>query len=118
MNFNIEFDDLFKFHKTTHSYTICIVFDDLIGIFVLCFQDLAKELEQLRKLLLDTRKAHEDETLCRIDLENTLQSYREELLFKDQVLTSLYHVVCVRILFYIDYKLLFYLSTSKIVKFA
>lgn len=33
----------------------------------------------------DTRKTLEEEMLCRIDMENTVQSLREELSFKDQV---------------------------------
>ncbi|GBP37453.1 Lamin-C [Eumeta japonica] len=48
-------------------------------------RELAKELEKLRKLLADTRKQLEEEMLCRIDMENTVQSLREELVFKDQV---------------------------------
>ncbi|XP_069358745.1 lamin-C-like [Maniola hyperantus] len=48
-------------------------------------KDLAKELEKLRKVYADTRKTLEEEMLCRIDMENTVQSLREELSFKDQV---------------------------------
>ncbi|KAL0850986.1 hypothetical protein ABMA28_006879 [Loxostege sticticalis] len=48
-------------------------------------RDLAKELEKLRKVYADTRKTLEEEMLCRIDMENTVQSLREELSFKDQV---------------------------------
>ncbi|XP_068626356.1 lamin-C-like [Battus philenor] len=48
-------------------------------------RDLAKELEKLRKVYNDTRKTLEEEMLCRIDMENTVQSLREELSFKDQV---------------------------------
>ncbi|KAH8324179.1 hypothetical protein KR074_001030 [Drosophila pseudoananassae] len=44
-----------------------------------------KELERLRKLYEDTRKGLEQETLTRVDLENTIQSLREELSFKDQI---------------------------------
>lgn len=51
------------------------------------FQDELKELEKeadrLRKQLDTLRKNLEEETLSRIDLENTLQSLREELSFKD-----------------------------------
>lgn len=46
---------------------------------------MAKELEKLRKVYADTRKTLEEEMLCRIDMENTVQSLREELSFKDQV---------------------------------
>ncbi|XP_050666684.1 lamin-C-like [Leptidea sinapis] len=48
-------------------------------------RDLAMELEELRKLYADTRKNLESEMLCRVDNENTVQSLREELSFKDQV---------------------------------
>lgn len=44
-----------------------------------------KELERLRALLDDARKHLEEETLQRIDLENNIQSLREDLSFKDQV---------------------------------
>ncbi|EDV31021.1 uncharacterized protein Dana_GF15147 [Drosophila ananassae] len=47
-----------------------------------------KELERLRKLYEDTRKGLEQETLTRVDLENTIQSLREELSFKDQIHTQ------------------------------
>lgn len=39
----------------------------------------------MRKQLEEARKHLEDETLARVDLENTVQSLREELTFKDQV---------------------------------
>ncbi|CAF4795428.1 unnamed protein product [Pieris macdunnoughi] len=48
-------------------------------------RDLAKELDKLRKVYAETRKTLEEEMLCRIDMENTVQSLREELSFKDQV---------------------------------
>ncbi|XP_016963990.1 lamin Dm0 [Drosophila biarmipes] len=44
-----------------------------------------KELDRLRKQLEETRKNLEQETLSRVDLENTIQSLREELSFKDQI---------------------------------
>lgn len=47
--------------------------------------DLQKELDRLRNLLDEARKNLEDETLARVDLENNIQSLREELTFKDQV---------------------------------
>ncbi|GAB0093121.1 Lamin Dm0 [Sergentomyia squamirostris] len=53
------------------------------------FQDDAKELEKenekLRKQLDEMRKHLEEETLARVDLENSIQSLREELTFKDGV---------------------------------
>ncbi|KAJ6628023.1 Lamin-C, partial [Pseudolycoriella hygida] len=48
-------------------------------------KDLEREVQKLRKLLDENRKQLEDETLARVDLENTVQSLREELTFKDQV---------------------------------
>ncbi|KAH8357315.1 lamin Dm0 [Drosophila serrata] len=50
--------------------------------------DALKELEKLRKQFEDTRKNLEQETLSRVDLENTIQSLREELSFKDQIHTQ------------------------------
>ncbi|KAH8246513.1 hypothetical protein KR038_007939 [Drosophila bunnanda] len=47
-----------------------------------------RELEKLRKQFEDTRKNLEQETLSRVDLENTIQSLREELSFKDQIHTQ------------------------------
>ncbi|XP_017043928.1 lamin Dm0 [Drosophila ficusphila] len=44
-----------------------------------------KDLERLRKQFDETRKNLEQETLSRVDLENTIQSLREELSFKDQI---------------------------------
>lgn len=46
-------------------------------------KELEKEADKLRKQLDALRKSLEEETLTRIDLENTLQSLREELSFKD-----------------------------------
>lgn len=46
-------------------------------------KELEKEVEKLRKQLEAKGKNLEEETLTRIDLENTLQSLREELSFKD-----------------------------------
>jgi len=48
-------------------------------------KELEKENEKLKKQLADLRKALEQETLARIDLENNIQSLREELTFKDQI---------------------------------
>lgn len=48
-------------------------------------KDLEREILKLRKQLEDARKHLEEETLARVDLENTVQSLREELTFKDQV---------------------------------
>lgn len=48
-------------------------------------KELEKELAKLRKQLEVLRKNLEDETLTRVELENTVQTLREELTFKDQV---------------------------------
>uniref|UniRef100_A0A182PMW4 Lamin n=1 Tax=Anopheles epiroticus TaxID=199890 RepID=A0A182PMW4_9DIPT len=48
-------------------------------------KELEKELAKLRKQLDALRKNLEDETLTRIELENSVQTLREELTFKDQV---------------------------------
>lgn len=50
-------------------------------------KDLERELNKLRKQFEECRKSLEEETLARVDLENTVQSLREELTFKDQVHT-------------------------------
>ena len=48
-------------------------------------RQLEKELEKLRALHEETRKHLEEETLQRIDLENHVQSLKEDISFKDQV---------------------------------
>lgn len=48
-------------------------------------KELEKEVARLKKQLDVLRKNLEEETLARVDLENTVQSLREELTFKDQV---------------------------------
>lgn len=48
-------------------------------------KDLEKEHDKLKKMLEALRKNLEEETLARVDLENNIQSLREELTFKDQV---------------------------------
>ncbi|KAK0081124.1 hypothetical protein PV325_012733 [Microctonus aethiopoides] len=48
-------------------------------------RDLEKEVERLKALLDDARKHLEEETLQRIDLENNIQSLKEDISFKDQV---------------------------------
>lgn len=47
--------------------------------------DVQTEFERARKQLEEARKNLEDETLARVDLENNIQSLREELTFKDQI---------------------------------
>jgi lamin B len=46
---------------------------------------LEKELEKLRKLVDTQRKQVEEEMLSRVEVENRLQSLREELNLKEQV---------------------------------
>ncbi|KAJ6646900.1 Lamin Dm0 [Pseudolycoriella hygida] len=48
-------------------------------------KDLERQLGKLRKQFEENRFSLEEETLARVDLENTIQSLREELTFKDQV---------------------------------
>ncbi|XP_033210666.1 lamin Dm0-like isoform X2 [Belonocnema kinseyi] len=48
-------------------------------------RELEKEVERLKGLLDDCRKNLEEETLQRIDLENHIQSLKEDISFKDQV---------------------------------
>lgn len=48
-------------------------------------RDLEKERDKLKKQLEELRKQLEDESLGRVDVENTNQSLREELAFKDQI---------------------------------
>lgn len=48
-------------------------------------KEAEKELEKMRKALSDTRKQLEDETLARVDLENNVQTLKEELNFKEQI---------------------------------
>lgn len=48
-------------------------------------KEFEKDADKLRKQLDELRKHLEEETLSRVDLENTVQSLREELTFKDQI---------------------------------
>lgn len=48
-------------------------------------KDLEKERDKLKKLLDEHRKQLEEESLARVEVENSNQSLREELSFKDQV---------------------------------
>ncbi|XP_032678920.1 lamin Dm0-like isoform X2 [Odontomachus brunneus] len=48
-------------------------------------RELEKELDRMKGLLDDARKHLEEETLQRIDLENNIQSLKEDISFKDQV---------------------------------
>ncbi|EGI70519.1 PREDICTED: lamin Dm0-like isoform X1 [Acromyrmex echinatior] len=48
-------------------------------------RDSEKEIDRLKTLLDDARKHLEEETLQRIDLENNIQSLKEDISFKDQV---------------------------------
>jgi lamin B len=48
-------------------------------------KELEKEIDKLKKQLEALRKNLEEETLARVDLENNIQSLKEELTFRDQV---------------------------------
>lgn len=48
-------------------------------------KELKAEVEKLAKQLASTRQKLEEETLKRVDLENRIQSLREELTFKEQI---------------------------------
>lgn len=48
-------------------------------------KDLTKECQELKDALESAKYSLEQETLTRVDLENKLQSLREELNFKKQV---------------------------------
>lgn len=48
-------------------------------------KELEKDIDKLKKMLDALRKNLEEETLARVDLENNIQSLKEELTFKDQI---------------------------------
>lgn len=48
-------------------------------------KDLQHEVDKLQKALNDLRKQLEEETLARVETENTAQSLREELTFNNQI---------------------------------
>lgn len=48
-------------------------------------RELEKEVDRLKAQLDDARKHLEEETLQRIDLENNIQTLKEDISFKDQV---------------------------------
>lgn len=48
-------------------------------------RELEKEVDRLKSQLDDARKHLEEETLQRIDLENNIQTLKEDISFKDQV---------------------------------
>jgi lamin B len=71
-----------KFHDVSSKYNAAAserkkALDEL--------KDLEKENDKLKKMLEGLRKNLEEETLARVDLENNIQSLKEELTFKDQV---------------------------------
>lgn len=51
-------------------------------------RELLKENEKLRAMLAEMRKQLEQETLQCVDLQNSIQSLREELSFKDEIHTQ------------------------------
>ena len=48
-------------------------------------QELEDEVEELRSRLKETQESLERETLAKVDLQNQIQSLREELAFKKKV---------------------------------
>ena len=48
-------------------------------------QKLKKEYDALVKAMAQLKKSLEDETIARVDLENRMQSLREDLAFKAQI---------------------------------
>jgi len=50
-----------------------------------CLQKLKKENDGLVKSLASAKKQLEDETIMRVDLENRIQSLKEELAFLSEV---------------------------------
>ena len=54
-------------------------------MFCYKFQRLRGEVATLERQLAALRKQLEEETLLRVDLENRIQSLKEELAFKSQV---------------------------------
>ena len=59
-------------------------------------KELEKENEKLERKLSDLRKALEQETLVRIDLEDNIKSVREELTFKNHVYEQELTKTCTR----------------------
>jgi hypothetical protein len=61
-----------------------------------CFllQKLKKDLDAANKGLAAARKQLEDETILRVDLENRIQSLKEDLAFKTQVHEQVRYEIC------------------------
>ena len=59
-------------------------------------KDLRKECQELKDALESNRYLLEQETLTRVDLENKLQSLKEELNFKKQVYNKV-SIYCLKI---------------------
>jgi len=60
---------------------------DCYGSFNICYflQSMKKEFDTLTKSLATAKKQLEEETIKRVDLENRVQSLKEELAFVSQV---------------------------------
>ena len=54
-------------------------------MFSLKFQRLKADLANLEKQLATAKKQLEDETLARVDMENRVQTLREELALRSQI---------------------------------
>lgn len=100
------FHDFFFVHRLDKKTKECVVAENNYRLFEQKFHDLSakynascserkkaqddlreleKENEKLKKMLDALRKNLEEETLARVDLENNIQSLKEELTFKDQI---------------------------------
>jgi len=53
--------------------------------FLFGLQKLKSELPKVEKQLETAKKQLEDETIQRVDLQNRVQSLKEELAFKDEI---------------------------------
>lgn len=62
----------------------------------LSLQALKAELAALEKQLATAKKQLEEETLLRVDLENRVQSLKEDLHFKSQVYAQVKYFVSVK----------------------
>ena len=77
--------------RREHNYTSSLRLVLPFYCHVLSFQRMKRELGDLEKQLVSARKQLETETLQRVDLQNRVQSMKEELDFRSQV----YAQVCV-----------------------
>ena len=62
-------------------------------------QDLEEELDELRSRLKEIQEALERETLAKVDLQNQIQSLREDMAFKRKVYDEVFVVMRLQISF-------------------